>query len=94
MSHLPLPTHLLEDDAPNALRFLVTRAGLYSINSSVIRDIAFQCKMRPDALSRFIREGYFTPKAAEKVEKGLGRDFIRWEWLVSPTNCVKNGSVY
>lgn len=94
MLQLPLPSHLQAAEPEQILRFLVIRAGLYSLNSTLITEIAGKCKIRPDIVSRFIREGHFTSKAALKIENGLGRDFIRWEWLVNPTECVKNGSIY
>lgn len=94
MSHLPLPAHLQNGDAEHVLRFVVTRAGLYSRNTALIREIAEACNLRPDVLSRFFREGHFTPKAAMKIENGLGRQYICWEWLVNPLQSLKNGSMY
>lgn len=94
MSHLPLPQHLQNADAEHVLRFVVSRAGLYSHNASSIKEIADLCGLRPDILSRFFREGHFTPRAAAKIENGLGREYVKWEWLVKPCESVKNGSMY
>lgn len=94
MSQLPLPAHLKTGNAEHVLRFVVTRAGIYAVNSGLVRDIAHRCKMRPDAVSRFMREGHFTAKAAVKIETGLGREYVHWEWLVNPLESLKNGSLY
>jgi len=94
MSHLPLPAHLNKGDAEAVLRFIISRAGLYALNSALVRDVAKKCELRADVLSRFLREGHFTPKAAMKIENGLGREYVHWEWLVNPQESVRNGSLY
>lgn len=94
MSHIPLPEHLKIAGAEDILRFVISRAGLYCSNIITIKEVAEKCDLRPDVVSRFIREGHFTPAAAMKVESGLGRDYIKWEWLVNPVQCVRNGSMF
>ena len=93
MSLPELPACVDRDDAEQIVRFVVARAGLLSKNRVLVREIAEICDFRPDVLSRFMREGRFTMRAAMMVEAGLGRDFIQWEWLVNPVECVRNGSL-
>lgn len=94
MSQLPLPDHLKDADDEGILRFVITRAGLYAINSGLVKEIAEHCELRPDVLSRFMREGHFSPRAATLIESRLGRHYVQWEWLVNPRECLKNGGIY
>lgn len=93
MSLPALPSCVNREDSEQIVRFVVSRAALLSKNTVLVREIADICGLRPDVLSRFMREGRFTTRAAMIIENGLGRDFIQWEWLVNPVECVRNGSL-
>lgn len=90
---LPLPEHLNKGSDSDILRFVVLRAIVYAFNSKDLKTLADKSGVRADSLTRFIANGAFTPRAANRIEKAVGRDFIRWEWLVNPVISFKNGDI-
>lgn len=76
------------------LRFVILRAGLYKFKCAHLAVIAGKAGMRPDALARFINNGVFSTKAANAIEKAVGRDLIHWEWLVNPMISAQRGDIF
>lgn len=88
---LPFPKHF--DSDSDLLRFVIVRAALYSLNSKEIKAVAAASGLRADTITRSICAGKFSTRAANRIEKACGRDYIRWEWLVNPRISLENGSI-
>jgi hypothetical protein len=74
-----------DDLASRRLRFLVLKASNWCTPSGNIASFADFCKIERTEVHAAIKGGKFSAKMAQQIEKACGRDCVRREWLIYPT---------
>lgn len=66
------------------LAYLVSRLALFVDPRNSHRALAEFVGIDHSTISTSIRQGYFSPYIAKRIEGSLGRQQVRAEWLVDP----------
>ena len=70
--------------AQRRISYMLRRLALDHTLEGTLEAFSFKTGIAPGSLSRFVREGRVTQRAAEHIENLCGRDAIRKEQLMYP----------
>lgn len=70
--------------ACHRLRYLILKASIECTPRGSVASFSDHCELDRTEVHRAMREGRFSAKVAQRIEKACGRNVVRREWLIYP----------
>jgi hypothetical protein len=72
------------DLASKRLMYMLMHAALQTVPKGCMTKFAAHCSVDRSSLYKFCERGEISARTATAIEKAVGRDLIRHEWLMNP----------
>ncbi len=92
-SWIDSPRHNRTKRAQLRLKHMLSIAALRKFGKASMHVVAARAGCDHSSIFNAIKRGYFTEPMAQSIERAIGREEIRAEWLVSPLEVAEVGEV-